>query len=105
MSKPNVVTLRQAVLVRAAARTNGTVSPVRLRQILRGSPPLGEERFVFWPVLVEGPIGERRQLAAAANLPWAKFAARFQALTGIHRDRASYAKTLYARLDEGWPDF
>lgn len=87
MIQTNVLRLSEATLVRAAARSDGAISARRLREILRGANPVGEERFVFWAVLAGGHIGERKQLAAAAGMSWDKFAARFQALTGIHRDR------------------
>ena len=97
MTRFNIISRSEAALSRAAARSVGILSARRLRQILRGASPVGDERFVFWAVLVSGPIGERRQLAAAAGLSWDKFASRFQALTGIHRDRANCATSLYAQ--------
>lgn len=97
MTRTNVLMLSEGALVRAAARSGGALSTRRLREILRGASPEGDERFIFWPVLVGGHIGERRQLAAAVDLSWDKFARRFQALTGIHRDRAGHATALYSR--------
>lgn len=97
MTRSNIVTLSEAVLVRAEARSGWRLSKRRLRQILRGASPQGDERFILWAVLVGGHIGERRQLAFAAGLSWDKFAARFQALTGIHRDRVGHATALYSR--------
>ncbi|WP_152658702.1 hypothetical protein [Devosia chinhatensis] len=91
MTRANVLTLAEVALSRAAARSSGALSTSRLRQILRGASPEGNERFVFQAVLASGTIGERRQLAAAAGISWGKFASRFQALTGIHRDRAGSA--------------
>lgn len=84
----NMVRLGAYVLKRAAGRSSGAISPARLRQILQGAAPVREERFCFWAVLVQSSPVERVHLAIHVGQSWPQFAVRFEALTGIRRDRA-----------------
>lgn len=94
-SPSNVTHLGSYVLERAARRSAGAISPARLRQILQGATPVWEERFCFWDVLAQSSPAERVHLAIHIGKSWPQFAARFEALTGIGRERARYAQTLY----------
>lgn len=83
-----------------AARSNGTLSAHRLVQILKGSAPVGDERFCFMAVLGHSSREHRVEMALATGMSWTKFASRFQDLTGISKDRAHFATTLYASMGE-----
>lgn len=88
-----------------AARSNGALTASRLRAVIKGSSPVGEERFCFMQVLGQSLREHRVEMALAANLSWEKFAQRFEELTGINRDRAHFATTLYAVPDENVADY
>jgi hypothetical protein len=81
-------------------RTNNVVSAARVREIVRGSEPVGDERFCLGQALIDSSPTDRVEMALDAKLSWVRFAARFQELTGIHRDRAAHATTLYAPYEE-----
>lgn len=83
-----------------AARSNGALSPHRLAQILKGSSPVGHERFCFMAVLGHSSREHRVEMALSSGMCWNKFARRFQELTGISKDRAHFATTLYATMGE-----
>ena len=83
-----------------AARSNGALSAHRLMQIIKGASPVGQERFCFMAVLGHSSREHRVEMAIASGMSWIKFASRFQDLTGISKDRAHFATTLYPSMGE-----
>jgi len=84
----------------AAGRSHGVMDGRRLLAVIKGSSPVGDERFCMMAVLGNSSQAQRIEMALRAGLSWAKFAERFEALTGISRKRAHYATTLYPSLNE-----
>lgn len=82
-----LVATQSGVFNTCAARSAGALTADRLMKILKGKPPVGNERFCFMAVLGRSTHDERVQMALESNLAWSKFAQRFQDLTGIHRSR------------------
>lgn len=88
-----------------AARSNGALTASRLRSVIKGSSPVGEERFCFMQVLGHSAREHRVEMALSANMSWEKFAQRFEELTGINRNRAHFATTLYSVPDENVSEY
>jgi hypothetical protein len=71
------------------------ITYARMVEIMSGSAPVADERFVVGHLLMKKTTTERIELALRTELSWSKFSRRFEALTGIRRDRVHMPSGMY----------
>lgn len=71
------------------------ITYARLVEIISGSGPVANERFVVGTLLMQKTMTERIELALRTKLSWSKFSRRFEALTGVRHDRVHMPSGMY----------